>query len=160
MLAGLASCLDSPDFDNTPSIRFNGIQPYVVQDFNSLPNIVKVDSVVITVNFEDGDGDLGVPSSQRDTSLSWGNYRLKTFVMDDKGNFKERVFNEDRQKWFPVLKEGGKPSPIKGKLDLSVLYTRARFTKPTVVKYEVQIRDRAMRESNVVETDTVTVYLF
>lgn len=157
LLFALSSCLDTPNFDNTPSIRFNGITKDLY--FDTFQK-AEVDSVIITVNFEDGDGDLGVGSDQRDTLLSWGNYRLRTFVQNTNGEFKERVLEIEQQKWFPVLKENGKPGPIKGKLDLKIGYPRARFTKPMVVKYQVQIRDRALHESNVVETDTTTVYLF
>lgn len=160
----LTGCLDTPNFDNTPSIRYNDVDGYTIFDGFSR---VKKDTVIITVDFEDGDGDIGAPLEARKDTLppdgkyqDWGDYRLRMFKKDQKGDFVELNLSVDKYKWIPVLKPDGKPGPIKGKLDLGSEYFHATGTKPTVVKFKVQIRDRALRVSNEIETDTVTVQMF
>lgn len=164
LILGLASCIDTPNFDDTPSIQYNSIDKYTI--FDSFSQVQK-DTVIITIDFEDGDGDIGAPMEVRKDTLppdgkyqEWGDYRLRQFRKDNKGNFVELNFSVDKYKWIPVLKPDGKPGPIKGKLDLGVDYLHANGQKPTTVKFKVQIRDRALRVSNEIETDTVSVYLF
>lgn len=161
LILGLASCIDTPNFDNTPSIQFNSIDTLTIYD-----NFSKTyaDSIVITIDFEDGDGDLGIsPADRSDTTKlntiykDWGNYELTILKKDDKGNFLELPSSVTNKLFFPTLKRDGKPGPIKGKLDLSQTYFYSRFAKPTTVKFRVRIRDRAFNISNTVETDTVSV---
>lgn len=162
LILGLASCIDTPNFDDTPSIQFNNIDKLTVPDPFSGPN-AKKDSVWITIDFEDGDGDLGVSPEERDTNAlnttykDWGNYELTILKKDDKGTFQELPSSVTNKLFFPTLKRDGKPGPIKGKLDLSQTYFYSRFAKLSVVKFKVRIRDRALRASNVIETDTISV---
>ncbi|GAB2778640.1 hypothetical protein GCM10027275_22580 [Rhabdobacter roseus] len=158
----LVSCVDVPNFDDTPRIAFNNIDKFEVFDSFSQTNS---DSVVITIDFEDGDGDLGLsPAERSDTNLinaiyrDWGNYEYTTLRLVN-GRFEELPSSVSGKLFFPVLKRDGKAGPIKGKLDFSVIYFQDRFTRPATVKYRVRIRDRALRVSNVIETDTITVSL-
>ncbi|GAB3174114.1 hypothetical protein [Telluribacter humicola] len=160
----LASCVETPNFDNTPRIEFNSIDKYTVPDPFSGPNAQK-DSVVITIDFEDGDGDLGVtPEERSDTTLlntkysGWGNYELTVLRLED-DQFVEVPSAVSSKLFFPVLKRDGKPGPIKGKLDFSQIFFYSRFARPTTLKFQVKVRDRALRVSNVIETDTISVPL-
>ena len=162
LILGLASCIDTPKFEDTPSILFNSIDKFTVADPFSGPT-AKKDSVVITIDFEDGDGDLGVSPDQRDTVAlnttyrDWGNYELTILKKDQNGDFQELPSSVTNKLFFPTLKRDGKAGPIKGKLDLSQTYFYSRFSRLSVVKFKVRIRDRALRASNVVETDTISV---
>ena len=158
----LVSCVDVPNFDNTPRISFNNIEKFVV--FDSFSQSYS-DSVVITIDFEDGDGDLGISSAERsDTNLinsiykEWGNYEYSALRLVN-GRYEEVPTSVSGKLFFPILKPDGKPGPIKGKLDFSVIYFQDRFTRPATVKYRIRIRDRALRVSNLIETDTITVSL-
>ncbi|HEV7349069.1 hypothetical protein [Telluribacter sp.] len=160
----LVSCVETPDFDTTPTIAFNSIDKFTVPDPFSGPNARK-DSVIITIDFEDGDGDLGVTAEERsDTTLlnskysGWGNYELKTLRLE-KGSFVELPTAVTSKLFFPVLKRDGKPGPIKGKLDFSQIFFYSRFAQPTVLKFQVRVRDRSLRVSNIIETDTISVPL-
>ncbi|TDB67871.1 hypothetical protein [Arundinibacter roseus] len=160
---GLLGCVDSPNFDNTPSIQYNSIDKFTIFDTFSQAN---ADSLVITIDFEDGDGDLGVPPEQiSDTAFvnrvykDWGNYELTVFERNEDGTFKLRPLALFSSLFFPVLKRDGKPGPIKGKLDLRQTFPATRFGKLTTVKLQVRIRDRALNVSNVIETDTISIYL-
>lgn len=161
MPLGLFSCVDIPDFDKTPRIEFNSITKETVEmtDFSTQT----IDKVTITVNFEDGDGDLGVTSEDANADKykesGWVNYQLTTYVRQRNGTFQKVDFIEDAMMFFPVLKPDGVPGPIKGKLDLHKDHFHTIYSQPNVVKYEVKIRDRAMNVSNVIETDTITVML-
>ncbi len=87
----------------------------------------------------------------------WGNYELYLLKKDAKGDFQPLPSSVTSKLFFPTLKRDGKPGPIKGKLDLSQTYFYSRFAKLSVVKFRVRIRDRALRASNVIETDTISV---
>lgn len=51
----LSSCFDDPEFPDEPRITFESLR-YVSQDVSGAP----VDSLILTIGFEDGDGDLGL----------------------------------------------------------------------------------------------------
>ena len=57
----LLSCYNTPTFPSEPEISFNNIT------FNRGASELDPDSLVITMNFRDGDGDLGLESEGADT---------------------------------------------------------------------------------------------
>lgn len=159
----LSSCVDTPKFDNTPSIQANDVYKETIFDSFSKTN---ADSIVITVDFEDGDGDLGIsPLERSDTTKlntiykEWGNYEITVLERKKDGTFQVRPISVFEKLFFDTLKRDGKPGPIKGKLDFRQTLPASRFAKLTTVKFRVRIRDRALNVSNSVETDTVSVYL-
>lgn len=159
----LSSCVDTPDFDNTPSIRFNDVEPFTIYDSFSQTN---ADSIVITIDFEDGDGDLGIsPEERSDTTKlntiykEWGNYEITVLERKKDGTFQVRPVSVFDKLFFDTLKRDGKPGPIKGKLDFRQTLPASRFAKLTTVKFRIRVRDRAFNVSNSVETDTLSVYL-
>ncbi len=159
----LGSCVDTPNFDNTPSIRSNDVDKFTIFDSFSKTN---ADSIVITVDFEDGDGDLGIsPADRSDTTKlntiyrEWGNYEITVLERKKDGTFQVRPVSVFEKLFFDTLKRDGKPGPVKGKLDFRQTLPASRFAKLTTVKFRVRIRDRAFNVSNSVETDTISVYL-
>lgn len=56
ILSLLASCIDAPEFPDTPKIKFNQII------FKDLSN--GSDSLIVSIDFEDGDGDLGLSGDE------------------------------------------------------------------------------------------------
>ncbi len=154
----LASCVDIPDFSNTPKIYYNGIQQYTVYD--TAGNKVE-EKVIITIDFEDGDGDIGISSEERGDTVkykTWGNYELVTMTKRPDGSWTEAIRSEDAKKFIPILKPDGKPGPIKGKLDLNTTAKYSRSTVPITQKFKVRIRDRAFNVSNQTpESDTIVV---
>lgn len=156
----LVGCLEPPDFSNTPAISAPSVTSYpAFDDFSQIPK----DSVVITVKFEDGDGDLGLSADERQNIDSvaygeWGNYELKVYQFVN-GRFEYVELPVLKKLFFPRLKADDKSSPLEGKLDFSQSFLRARNSKMTPVKFSVRIRDRDMNVSNVVETDTISIPL-
>lgn len=51
---GISACFDPPEFDIIPEISFNKIK------FKEVPGAGTNDSLILTINFRDGDGDLGI----------------------------------------------------------------------------------------------------
>jgi hypothetical protein len=155
-----AGCVDIPDFDNTPKIYYNGIDHYTVVDDSTGQ---REERIILTVDFEDGDGDLGISDAERsDTTFTraygnWGNYELITVRKELNGQWTEYIADEDRFKWMPILKPDGKAGPLKGKLDLNSTAFYSNSTTMITVKYKVRIRDRALRVSNQIETDTIQI---
>lgn len=161
LAASAFGCVDIPDFDDTPKIYYNGIDQYPVE--NETTGKLERENVIITVDFEDGNGDLGATSEERSNPEftapygNWGNYELVTMRKEADGTWSERILAEDQYKWMPILKQDGKPGPIKGKLDLNTSFLYGSSTVPVYVKFKVRIRDRALHVSNQIETDSVLV---
>lgn len=160
LAAGALGCVDIPDFDNTPKIYYNGIDQFTETD--SADKKVR-ENVIITIDFEDGDGDLGASADERSDSSfvrpygKWGNYELVTARTGSDGKWTESILAEDQYKWMPILKPDGKPGPIKGKLDLNTSFLYGNSTVPVYVRFKVRIRDRALNVSDQIQTDSIQV---
>ncbi|MFC5409170.1 hypothetical protein ACFPMF_07630 [Larkinella bovis] len=156
----LISCIEPPDFSDIPEISSPSVTSYpTFDDFSQVPK----DSLVITVRFQDGDGDLGLSAEERqkiDTVAykNWGNYEIKTYRFVN-GKFESVNLAVLDKLFFPRLKPDDKKSPLEGKLDFSQSFLRSRGYKLTPVKFAIRIRDRRLNVSNVVETDTISVPL-
>lgn len=68
----LWSCFDSPDFSAVPKIKFEDIY------FGKSRNEFNPDSLVISISFEDGDGDLGMPANYREEPFHEQNFFIGT----------------------------------------------------------------------------------
>jgi hypothetical protein len=155
---GLGSCVKEPNYALEPIIGFENISVDAIEKLG-LDNTtrLKADSVTISLNFQDGDGDLGL--SKRDLELP-ANVGKFNFVVD-------RYIELDG-KWYlfnPVpahsgnfgVLNNGKVGPIKGILNYGFEFLPLVSTKKDKVKFEVYIRDRAGNESNRIETTPVLV---
>jgi hypothetical protein len=70
---GLSGCFDPPEFPNTPRIEFSRIE-FVETDFS--------DSLTLTFYFEDGDGDIGLRSSETTPP-----FHSKEYILDSDFRF-------------------------------------------------------------------------
>lgn len=68
----LVSCFDAPEFSNTPSVKLVDIY------FGKSKRVDKPDSLVIKLNFEDGDGDLGLANTFQSDPFHNYNYFIAT----------------------------------------------------------------------------------
>lgn len=155
-----AGCVDIPNFDDTPVIYYNGIDHFPEENDAGKK---ERENVIITIDFEDGNGDLGTSSEERSDSSftepygNWGNYELVTARRGRDGKWTESILTDDQFKWMPILKPDGKPGPIKGKLDLETSFPYGDNTVPIWVRFKVRIRDRALHVSNQIQTDSIQV---
>lgn len=155
------SCVDIPKYDPTPSIEFVGIDLFDSED--KLGNPIKL--LRITLSFEDGDGDLGedAQSEERmkylEANGGWKNYHAQAYrFVNEKWEEFEMPLLEDLV--FPILKTDGVRGPIRGKLDYDLNFSLGEGQKDTPLKFAVKIRDRELRESNTIETDSIVVPIF
>ncbi|KAA6432805.1 hypothetical protein FEM33_24155 [Dyadobacter flavalbus] len=162
VLAGAAlGCVDIPDFDDTPKIYYNGVSQYTTT--NEKTGKKEREYVTVTVDFEDGNGDLGATSEEIGNPAftepygEWGNYELVTYLKAANGTWQEQPLESDKYKWVPPLKPDGKPGPIKGKLDFNANFPYFGSFVMRYVKFKVRIRDRALHVSNQIETDSILV---
>jgi hypothetical protein len=160
----LSACWSEPNFGDIPKIEFLGLSSY-----DRLPSRGGVgggerDSVIIALTFTDGNGDLGVnsPRSKPDsiefykTYKDWGNYQVKVLRLVS-GKYEELNLPENKVLIFPRLTKEGTKGAIEGTLEFRQVFFYSRNAKITPIKFQIKIRDRALLESNVVETDTVHV---
>ena len=149
------SCISKPKFPLRPSISFDQIRVDKVLDI--LGNVA--DSVTISINFQDGDGDLGAFAG--DTT---DNFFVNLFYLRG-GQFvrfipPDSVLNFNGV--FPDLNAEGQ-GPIEGTLIYSfpsirsATYTQLNIPQNDVWKFQVYIKDRAGNFSDTIFTDSIFV---
>jgi len=127
------NCDKSQVFEIIPEIRLVKVEPTSIVQFQ--------DSVVVTIEYEDGDGDLG-------------------FVEPDSFSLRvqdSRLMNPD---WYfvPPLAPVGKDLPIQGELTfkLNGTYLLGSGGSEQII-YSISIKDRANNWSNTIQTPAITV---
>lgn len=78
--AAIGSCQGLPTFPNAPSISFVSIE-YVEGSDNPASPVFRIDSLNLTVYFQDGDGDLGLRSDE-----TFPPFHPFDYVVDGNGN--------------------------------------------------------------------------
>ncbi len=160
----LLACLDEPNYSDVPTIRLVGPPTKVTLEPGILVGQSRRDSVIVTIGFQDGTGDLG--EDTRDTTRQrlifgkepWGNYEIRTFQFLN-GTFTELPQGDNKKLFFPRLTREGQRGPIEGDLDFSQVFPYQRPFRMVPVKFQIRIRDRGLQVSNIIETDTISVPL-
>ncbi|MEA5401949.1 hypothetical protein VB776_03405 [Arcicella sp. DC2W] len=166
----MVSCTGLPDFSNTPSISYNNVRILTGTSTGQLGNPTKRDSVIISIDYQDGDGDLGFNDAdfaalQKQYGLDVRTFLIELYVKKN-GAF---VLTNPSVKYGGNirfrLKEGAKPGPIEGVIDYSVNFEYNLIEgipeltgKRDTVKFDVTIKDRAMNTSNTIQTPEVVIY--
>lgn len=166
-MSSLTACYEKPEFPNAPSISFDKIEKFTVQDAATLAT---KDSVILTVSFQDGDGDLGLAvgdtlapyqffNEDGSINFNYTNHKVKVFIQQGETfvpfELPDAELGYDGR--FQPLFEEGKSNPLEGTLSRRLNFSHNTFAPNTVMKFEVQIMDRALNLSNVIETDTVVI---
>ncbi|MBC7893682.1 MAG: hypothetical protein H7Y12_15800 [Sphingobacteriaceae bacterium] len=164
LLLLLASCLKEPDFSDVPSISFGGFDHRILTTPDRLGNRVPRDSVVVLVDFQDGDGDLGITTEEfqgkGDPKLKGVNNYIVRVMRKTRTGFVEVFPQVPFNSFYPPLKPDGRRGPIEGTLRFSQIFFGSTAPKPLkdTLKFQIRILDRALHESNVIETDTIIVF--
>ncbi|NEU65899.1 hypothetical protein [Spirosoma agri] len=160
MALTLASCFNEPNYSNTPAVDFKGIFKYTIAAGQGVGRS-KRDSVVVTIGFKDGDGDLGndIPIAKGDSARyaqngGWGNYDIRTFRLINR-QYVELPPTINRVLFFPDLTRGKPKGAIEGSIDFNQIFTYGTSFRIYPTKFQIRIRDRSLNVSNVVETDTI-----
>jgi hypothetical protein len=139
--------------DTPPIIQFISITKSTLGTGNT-----KRDSVVITIGYKDGDGNLGESDTTRIKQIfskqSWGNYQVYAlqFVND---KFSELPIVTNSKLFFVYL--GRQNKPVSGVIAFSQRFAYETNFKLTPVKFQIKIRDQNLNESSVIETDTISI---
>lgn len=158
----IQACNQKPSFPFEPSITFGSIKKFrIIDKLSTQINKKEVfkDSVIISINFRDGNGDLGVNEDEKKKLNENGeyNYIVRRFLRV-KGKYVEFDPLPKHSGNFITLKAGTKPGPIEGTLNYLLEFSPFKSLKNDTVKFEIQIMDRAKNRSNTVMTDSVLVY--
>ncbi|MCU0416799.1 MAG: hypothetical protein MUE33_06395 [Cytophagaceae bacterium] len=149
-----ASCKRAPGYPDQPSIQFDNLRVTVGTDVNTL---ARVDSVFITIRFQDGNGDLGNDPPQAN------DYFLKVFKKSG-GVFSEVLFTGlDYNGKLPLLSPLTASGPIDGTITRSVTFIRPGIPPGPLfpldtLRFDVQIKDRAGNFSQWVTTDSFVLW--
>ncbi len=148
------SCSRGPEYDKTPTIKFEKIRK---ESYVDTITTAQNDSIIITIYFQDGDGDLGTS----DTSDP-DNYIVQT-LKSTNGVFNPLGTPIDLGGKFSELAPENYTGPIDGLLDYStIMLETAAISNPDLekgdtLKFRVYIIDQAGNTSNTIETDPITI---
>lgn len=148
----IAACVQPPDYPDTPVIFYKSLNKNVIAQGNS-NNVA--DTLAVSFEFEDGDGDIG---SDGDS--------LDVFLTDSRDGFVNKFK-------LPVIPDQGTGNGISGEVTLFVpnqpfnicctypdgaqaCLPNANFPTDTF-SFTIQMRDRDGRLSNKIQTETITI---
>lgn len=157
------SCEKVPDFDESPEITFNGITKVI--NFDPL-TLVETDSITITVDFKDGDGDLGLEIDEANSG---------DFIGEFSKNFHVTFFKKIDGEFIDITDAGAEPldfggvfeklaptdeiAPIQGTLShhFRLLHTNDPnfLIKGDTLRFEVYIYDKQLNKSNTITTSEI-----
>lgn len=208
----ITACQDRPTFPLTPSIGLNDLYFQEIKDLS-------LDSLIIKIKFEDGDGDLGLDADEtlppyhiydavtvqpdgdtlrfgdpgtppydcvnyeilrKETSVNGSlvvtadtiyvernpdhfNFFLTFMIKEDDGSFREYSPALERNcappyngRYF-VLNTARDIRPLTGELQYSLVSGFRLLFRNDIIKIRIQINDRALNKSNILETDEFNI---
>ena len=146
---------EDPAMNTVPEITFDGI--------NALRDVNGKDSAIdLLIGFTDGDGDIGLSPNDTLPPFNAGspyNHNLPiTIYYRDTADFQPLLNQNDEPVTFhervPDLTPEGKNKLITGQIVVH-LPADPLGLKPTEMKYEVNLIDRALNVSNTIETPVI-----
>ena len=171
LCAAATSCISPPDFSDTPRIKFENL------DIVRLPNPPGFQteySDTIRIYFEDGNGDLGLSTTDtmppydrtvdpvtKEVNENYYNYFVQTQIKNPStGDWEDYVatglpagvYNSRYPRLAP---ESDKEAPLKGTLKFNTSVTVGPVFPPgSEIRYRVSIKDRALNRSNEIFTSS------
>lgn len=172
LAGGLSGCLKEPSYSTTPSIEFDKIKLARYPVAGQVP----VDSIFVTIRFQDGDGDLGLTADEVKVapyaypSRYSSNYFIEPYVkvpstgkfvkLSDTGRGVAAGAYNARFDHISTTTDS-KSNALKGTLTRAFGFGFGDvFNKDgqsEEVRFEVTIVDRALHESNTITTESVII---
>jgi hypothetical protein len=173
LAASLSSCLKEPEYPVTPAISFNDIR---LTRAPSVRGSQPLDTIRLTINYQDGDGDLGLTSDERNnppfdfrngTNKFNNNFFVEPFVRNTTTGRYESLVSRGLSKpgeyngafARPTTSTDNKAAPIKGTLTYRPVEFGLgdKFQPRDSVRFEISIADRALHVSNTITTRSVYI---
>ena len=149
----LSSCFKKEEYPVEPIISY--------KDF-----VIVGDSATLSFNFTDGDGDIGLSPNDTLPPYNPGSeFYYNIYVV----NYEK----DDQLGWIPAVNLQGdtltfayriKPIEFKGKskgikgvidIDMGTLYYNVFSNQADTIKYSIQLIDRSLHKSNIIETPKI-----
>ncbi|MBC6989084.1 hypothetical protein [Hymenobacter sp. BT491] len=165
--AAVTSCIEPPNYPDEPSIEFKSIQSQRVDKITGT-----YDTITVSVNFKDGNGDLGLSSDEKNPPYSDRDSQGKVNIFKDNYFFEPQIYNESSKAFepialpnpdnnynsrFPRLAPDNRSAPLKGTLSFGQKFFVGTFPPGATVRFQVSIADRALHVSNKVTTDPIII---
>ena len=142
-LLALSACQSVPEYPAVPSISYGSAY------FKEFP---QTDYIFLSVNFKDGDGDLGLNSEDLPALDSASRFNIFPVLYRKNGDQYEELKEISYHGTFPRLRESTVSGPIEGTLQYKLGSLNFFNEDSSIAKIRVYIRDRAGNLSNVIET--------
>jgi hypothetical protein len=157
-----SACTKEPSYSEIPQIVKASTRVYKYMSTPAGRGLQ--DSVLLILDIRDGDGNLGInsPLSSEDINRflsngDWTNYKVTTFrFINNKFEKIESPVSRDVL-FFPALTSSNSIGAKEGILYLNKIFVYVKNYVMYPTKFQIQIRDNNLNESNIAETDTVTV---
>lgn len=135
----ILSCAKKPKYSEAPQISFKSF------------TVLSEDSAVLTINFSDGNGDIGSTEQAPNFFLTyyfWDNNLNQYVVYQDTTFFQDTIDVRS----FPSPSDAYKNKPISGEIALLMSPYRKDNTIKKL-KYACYIKDNAGNQSNIIKTE-------
>ncbi len=132
LLLALGSCKNEPIFPEEPQIEFVDIQPRIVKPWP------EVDTITVTLRFQDGDGDLG--------NLNEDDQAAYLYLIDTR--YKDGLFTKEQATYsfsLPNMTPNAKNPSIQGKISVEIYGTvlSSLGIQEENTSFEIELYDRA-----------------
>ena len=166
MVLALSSCQEKMEYPIEPAITYQGV--YYVIDADS----TFTGEVVISLDYTDGDGDLGLDDTDTIYPFGPNDPYYYNLIIDylkwDGTQFVETPllsWNQQTQSYDTVSFNGRikrlidteEEKPISGTINYTMLIFNP-FSPNDTIKFKAHLIDRALHESNTVETEAIWFY--
>ena len=164
----VSACREEPNYPEEPHITFDRVDQYTYTK-----NRITFDSLVLVVDFQDGDGNLGLrrtPINESDPDFrppfDQASPYFNNFVANlqiKRGNtyipYPFPVSSLNLNGRFPRLSNDDKPEVLEGEIRYTLTnFSDDIFDPRDTVRFEIFIYDRALNKSNVVYSDDVVLF--
>lgn len=161
LVLGSAGCFREPSFPEEPSIGFEKIEYKAGTK----------DSILVRISFQDGDGDLGLNPNELSPPFDqagphYFNYLADLYYEKSPGQFEKYIFPSGLPTFYgrfprltPQSSDPDKPRPLEGVLiyGYEVSIGLKAVLGNTRIKFILKIKDRALHESNIIETEPILI---
>lgn len=163
LLLALASCQKEVEYPIEPKITYQGFT-YLINADSTFSG-----QGVLSFSYTDGDGDLGLDACDSLPPFNSDSPYYYNLIIDyqklENGAFRSvplLSWNAETQSYdtvsfnarFKRLIAGDESKPISGDMDYT-LFVQNPFSPNDTVRFAVKIIDRALHESNVIETEPI-----